>query len=348
MLYISRKTGEHHYGVVDTDDGVETIVTDAEIRSVVFKYGIKIEGVLEGHRNDSLYLIRPVHGPGSQSKLQLKWKALYGIDVVIYDEEIQYVSRDDIVYQKDIALRVSDLACKFSGHALLMINGNQLLTFVVDDKVEFTHCLPQAGFGAFNIGWDISELSNDGLADVFYRCFLRGMSMEFSDWDRFVKDRPGRGDWARYACFVKDTQVHNAEEYKKLLFRPDYAVISERVFDYFSVEFTQICETDILHSLFVSMPIEDFKHLVEDMLAEDISWAATCKDFERLSTEFLGVCRFLKLVSTIHSYSLTCMENYIRYFKSPKRMQALFIKLCNTTATDVGIYIRKGGKIALR
>ena len=47
MLYMSRiiKGRTEKYGIVDTDDGVETIVTRAKLRKIVIEDGIVIDGV---------------------------------------------------------------------------------------------------------------------------------------------------------------------------------------------------------------------------------------------------------------------------------------------------------------
>ena len=45
MLFVSRRLPSQCFGVVDTDDGVETIVPIDELGSIVGDFGIDVKGV---------------------------------------------------------------------------------------------------------------------------------------------------------------------------------------------------------------------------------------------------------------------------------------------------------------
>lgn len=74
MLYISRRVDTTHYGVVDTDDCTETVVSVAELENLTCSYyrsrGIEpllqIRGVVlsREHKQIGIEMIVPYKGPG--------------------------------------------------------------------------------------------------------------------------------------------------------------------------------------------------------------------------------------------------------------------------------------------
>lgn len=145
MLFVSRRIGFDSFGVVDTDDGREEIVTWSKLRKVVHDgvqvYGVDfVNTVGEGYR----CLIDVYQPSNTITQLQLKTKVLQGVEIVTYGKSITGIrllgSKSKVVLKlSDYGAALSEciFACNAPGY-----KGD--ITFVVDSKLK-----PR--YGAFSL-----------------------------------------------------------------------------------------------------------------------------------------------------------------------------------------------------
>lgn len=181
MLYLSRFLGPDAYGVVDTDDGVEDIVSFSDLYSALIA-GIEVVGVcatnLSGHT---------IHQPAeTSSQFQVKTNLLYGVDVKTFGDTITNIRLDNC--SKPVTLRLSYYGKSCAG---FIFTGNKnvgrhRLTLVVD--VDFTEDTfkvhPMLEFfyaGASGIGviYDLREL-DDEKAGLAYKTIFVDSAKELS------------------------------------------------------------------------------------------------------------------------------------------------------------------------
>ena len=181
MLYISRCVTSQSFGVVDTDDNVETVVGAKEIEHFVDELGIVIKGAAwtdSPTRVDGFH-IAPYQSPETMTGAQVKLKMLYGVDLVIYNGVIVSISVDPRKLTKSISVRLSDFATVCGTCILdwtLIDNAGYKLTLVLDDKLEGidyrTFSTPESALGiqheAEHIILDVHEMTNDELVELIY------------------------------------------------------------------------------------------------------------------------------------------------------------------------------------
>lgn len=174
MLYISRKftqVDERHqfqyektyYGVVDTDDDVEELMSYDDLMSTC-ELDINIEGIdydMEfGDRvvRDAV----PYQDPKYVTPLILKTKALRGVDIRVWRNEITYIVGDAKIMNGEVRLRLSDYAKRMHGSTMIgmknALDYKSKLVLVLDDNISIYGAqLPALS----RIVYDMTEVTND-------------------------------------------------------------------------------------------------------------------------------------------------------------------------------------------
>ena len=187
MLYISRFVGQDHYGVVDTDDGDESIVSLSELYRLVYDVGLNILGTMPNKAKSmpesSVHVFQPLD---TVTRLQTKTKVLQGVDVKTYGEMITSISwvRDDI--KEPVTLRLSDFGTRCADYILDRneLSDRHVITLVLDEGISYSFCAFRRRFyrafpnGVFGVGCvlDIRELT-DQTAGQLYKSFRRASFM---------------------------------------------------------------------------------------------------------------------------------------------------------------------------
>ena len=200
MLYISRYVWKpegvlgkdgflNHmlYGVVDTDDKVEEVVTLDVLEDASFDSKCKIHGVeLWGSAGD-IYSILPYQDPNKLTSLQMKTSMFKNVDVVVWKSRITGIKFHPEKMTKPVSIRLSDFAnkcesCIFHANfvnedASYVKSADQYrLTIVLDDKVRFdkgTFILGHFGSvvlgkGGLGVVIDMREMTNNRRAMSVY------------------------------------------------------------------------------------------------------------------------------------------------------------------------------------
>lgn len=201
MLYISRYIQDNHigedcYGVVDTDDGKEEVLTWEELEHDIIRYKLDIKGckVNKGFAGKGfLEDIIPWQDPQYLTRKQVKLKALAGIDVRVWKDEISYIQLNSEVMQPRYRLRLSEFGKYINGRGTIqpmdsIMRSSCRLVAVLDDSIDFVGKFPRARHW---ICWDISDVTSMEVVEAFGEEMIRsGISVD--RWDLYVTDRNNR------------------------------------------------------------------------------------------------------------------------------------------------------------
>lgn len=344
MLYLSRVIDDRSYGVVDTDDDVEQVVTREELSTAIIKYGIAIEGIaydkaIGGYRLrfDGVY-----QDPRYCSTLQMKAKTVLGVDIVTFRDEIVSILVDKSVVRSGLRVRLSDYATKFNcfspiGWSVSVGNGSLVLVF--DDSIEFVGGVPR--FETPDVCLDLSDVTNEALVTKIYEKLAKTNSIDYTEWPKFVMDRPERYRFWRYVGMMESAPSETDEFVLALKNAEDRGDIGRRVGEIYKPEFESMANIDISKTFFTSLSLFDFVGFVRNFLPNDVSPYVTCTDYYELRSSFIGMFQMLKVVSTVNSYSLLRFENYIKFFDVSDDIKLLYVQMCNNVAKGLIQYCKE-------
>ena len=192
MLYVSRYDIGDKYGICDSDDMVEEVVTFAKVSYNSYTLGIKIHGVEIKEEKDEIWdelhvRVRRIFAyqvPEYSTRQQAKLKTLYGIDVKVWDGMVTSVTCDERRVSAPVRLRLSDFAAE-CGSCIFHCNqdiGFHKLIVVLDDKITFGQYIFNSksddyyhpGKSKLGIAIDVSEVSDDEQARFAYNSYIHG------------------------------------------------------------------------------------------------------------------------------------------------------------------------------
>lgn len=196
MLYFSRyvKCSDIvRYGVVDTDDGFETLVNWDSLSDLVLNTGLHIKGV---HRYDEYGIkVRVYQPPEETTRLQVKTKTLKGVDVTIYNHEIVGVRFDASKIHSRVTIRLSDFANSLGDYILgecPKANVGIKVVLVLDNSVLFHDyafkTLRPATFEELGVILDMRELDDEHAIKALYMLF------KLPSGTAYILDKPERAD----------------------------------------------------------------------------------------------------------------------------------------------------------
>lgn len=193
MLYISRiypaDNSASLYGVVDTDDDVETLVTYSELNEATGLMNLHIEGV---ELDEYVSEIIPYQDKRYYSNKQLRAKMLLGVDIRTYKDEVSAILLDNRILKDNTKIVLSEFGKRISGVAEIgftsMRGPHNKLIIVLDDKIEiYGDALRIFISGVY---WDVSQMP-----DNFVRMMYEYLVMHHVDhkyWRQFLIDSKGR------------------------------------------------------------------------------------------------------------------------------------------------------------
>lgn len=183
MLYVSRFINSDSYGIVDTDDDVEEIVTQNELMSFVMDYGLRIAGIATRTAEFSFgnidYVDKIVihQHPSFTKPIQAKVSLIYHTDIKLYKSMITSIIWDASQIKEQVSIRLSDFGDFVADRVLLGNKWNKKpsITLILDDKIKVTEKSFDAGvYGTYDYGvcFDLRELSDDLMARSVYKNVL--------------------------------------------------------------------------------------------------------------------------------------------------------------------------------
>ena len=200
MLYISRYVDNDHYGVVDTDDGVEQIVAYDYLQSSIVKHRVRVVGVKHLCDAFDTLVIEPYQLPETLTTLQIKTRLMKFVDVKVYNGMITSVIWDANRIDSPVSVRLSDFGGIVADKFIIDNVGccEDKVTLVLDDKLRY-HFFSFKGtmqFGAnhvplehLGVTLDMRELNEHNAKSAYY---LLSDAVAFDCMHHCVLDNPDR------------------------------------------------------------------------------------------------------------------------------------------------------------
>ena len=183
MLYISRYIGPDQYGVVDTDDGVEQVISFTELYGAVCLDRLSIAGAPIVHNTLADKNIVVCQPPDTISRVQAKAKVLLKVDVKCYKSMITSIIWNRSSDEDLVDIRLSDYGTCVADYVLArnVAFGGYKVCLIFDDKLTYcTNAFRRRYFERDLIGkngvgavFDLRELS-DGNAAILYDMLYSG------------------------------------------------------------------------------------------------------------------------------------------------------------------------------
>lgn len=186
------------YGVVDTDDYVETIISWGMLNEICLEIGLEIKGVTVEYSSlgfDSLVTdITPYQDMRFYTKKQAKTKTLLGVDVRTFRKEISAILIDAERLRGNVQIRLSDYGERISGIADVGWDGSKMpmlkrVTIILDDKIEvYGDAYRMFASGVY---WDFSEVTDDKFVSRVL-AYMMARHVDKKYWMSYFIDSKGR------------------------------------------------------------------------------------------------------------------------------------------------------------
>lgn len=341
MLYISRILQHERYGVVDSDDDTETIVTKRALLNYCGYLGLEIDGVVVRRSIGApeLYHVFVSHGPGVVSMKQIKAMTLLGVDIIIRKDEIVAINGDASKASKNVVIRLSDYASKLFGNVMIAWKSTEycrVLRIVFDDRIEIVDKLGKLDYHC--VQYDLREVSDDQVANSIYTAIVRSRAFTHGELDRVVLDISERAILWRSveAVYDKPAEVSFLSDIRN---SPDKARISEFVASHFRQEFRELCTQSIKASSFFCSS-NTFREMLQTYMLSDWGLLKGCRDYDLLRRSFYGVIPMLRNLSVLNSSSLLHLQNFMSIFDVPDWLKCLYVTLCASSIDAIEEFIR--------
>ena len=338
MLYISRCFDGNKFGVVDTDDYVEEVVSWMDLYSAVIETGLDIKGVQLGLNSSGKFIsvALPYQDPKFCSTLQVKTRTLLGVDITVYRDEITRIVVDGTVAIKDTRIRLSDFGTRISSHSTISWKSNHnrsKLILVVTDNVDIGGLAPSMCITDVVI--DVSEVSDGPVVTYMYKELIDLLHVLDIDWNEYMIDRPGRDDIWRCVYQLENVAEDNEAFQDMLDSFENSDEVQAHMIQVYAEDFAVIADMDLSITVLVSVYNEKYISLVRSVKQDE---PFTIEDYDYLKETFVSVFKLLKVSSDLSYVALRRFENCVFSFDATDTLKELYIRLCNNVANSVKRY----------
>lgn len=329
MLYISRRVKSVYYGVVDTDDDVETVASIEDICDAV-RY-VKIKGVMMNKKGE-VYGIRVVGDDSNISTMQAKLRALYDVSVSIYKGEVVSVLVGARA-PKVVTINVSSLAHKLSAEAQYYwsdeVDEQGVLHIVLDDSVEITG--GEVTIGVAGVKFDITACG-PGVADAFYTRLLNMGGLGRFVWSDHIIDTSERGIMYWSSWQLSSWMDEDDVEYMSQFI--DIQYLSDKLYEKNKKDFEHmsrfILSKQTIEGLRDSVHYSDMmRSLYENGVFQRV---VDSNDFKFLYKTYLRVLEAISNATGVDEDKVTRFYNFIKYFKYGDEVKQIYVDFCHVTA----------------
>ena len=347
LLYISRFIGLSKFGVVDTDDNTESIVTYKELSEYCIDLGMDIKGVTlhtvhsRGRQKLGIQSVNVYQNAGTVTRDQAKLKLLRGVDIKNYGGRIVSVDVDVNVIPKDLCIRLSDYGTSCGEYMFkgMPYTRMKLLTLIVDEKVEvngksFKHFIDRG------VCLDMREVTSKKTVDYVAR-EVASTSRVIPKVYEAVIDEPNRLDYY-IAMHVLNRSYNDGVEITNIGdITKNPANVNRVVAKRFKREFDSISKAK-----FVAIKNNQWATTAKafsQWLANPLNAGLmTFHDYESLRmSRFIDIFKVLRELSTCNKSVLLRFENYVKYFDAPPDIQQAYINLCESAGNWLLSYAKQ-------
>lgn len=356
VYYISRRIGATKYGVVDTDDGAEDIMTLKEIREAVLKHGYEIKGVdviiglsEYSHIKDigRIYVWQDV---SEQSVRQVKLKSLNGVEIKTQgDMIVSIVLPKDAAQRKACSVRLSDYGSVCADYLFNDTKtqpkwAGNFLTLILDDKLEVTS-KSFNGAGTLEIHFDLREVTNKRTVESAYKSVLSDSLVSVTSlWNYYIDDVPERIDYWKAVCVLqKGFQDHeNFKHVREVLDYPDETL--PKINKKYVREFISVSDSNLLMTQSGKPAMRALHTYIGFLFKSENKGLVTCHDFQTLLLRCApDLFKVLAACTACNSQVLIRYLHYLLYFDVPSEVKSAFINFCDRANEFCVDYVVKEG-----
>lgn len=344
MLYVSRYVGQTKYGVVDTDDGVETVVSFQDLADYVLVDGLDIKGVNIDYivrRNKQVPFVRSitVYQEGSfLTARQAKTKTLKGIDVIVNNGRIAQITVGNGGLKQETRLKLSDYGTSCGEYILKNLNylRDNRLIIELDDGIAVG---PKTFKYYVNRGvvLDMTAVKNSKTVEY--------IAHELSSSERWLEnpiapviDTPQRMDFY-IAETILNRSINSLPQIKSIReLVSDPVAVNALIAKKHRSEFKGVSRAQFLPGRYFR-GARDTKRFVGWLAG--FGWLTKCDNYETLvNKNCINILACLRECSTCNNNVLLRFENYIRFFTPTDEIKKAFVQLCQSAGKwllDLGL-----------
>lgn len=324
MLFISRQVGVDKWGICDTDDMHEDILTRNEIEQIILDYDLRIEGTLmlthpiEQYRY--LSAVNVVQPANTKTAEQAKAKVMKHVDTQVYNGAVQGIS----VGVDDTAVRLSDYGTNWGSYVFWFNKIGRRTRFIFDDSLKF-------GSKTFTdwhnraVIMDMTEVNNMKLVDYVYSDFISDSQMDVDDIQYYYIDRPERR-WYPEALWI----IHNGTFFTSnapaiAMIMSDMGAVEDMIYKKYKRDMLKTCQSQFV--LRAEKHVKTLLYMSVELMHP--VWATTC-EYAVLRDACMPIL-FDKLAqdTTISYASLRRLQNYITFFHVSPEIRKAFVDFCH-------------------
>jgi len=352
MLFVSRRLPSQCFGVVDTDDGVETIVPIDELGSIVSDFGIDVKGVsIDTFPNGTKYVCEVLiqQDPTKITAQQAKFRTLYDTKVIVYNGELVGIHVGEKA-KYPISINVSSFANKISSLTQFWWDDDSRvdvgIVLVFDDSVEITGGILPVG-EIYGLKFDISGITDSGVANSFYHKMLEEADDMYSEIREYIEDREDRFDI--WTCIsLLSVLLYDSKDIDAIARKYGKGFISQRIEELLIDEFERLRGIELSGSQVKRISTSPYSELTFNtmMMRSIFSRARQSKSFEFLKKYFWDFFDLLLVLDGLDIPAIRRFMQYVKYLDCSERVQRIYIEVCNKLARDV-VSAMNGGSNAL-
>lgn len=337
MLYISRYITDYSYGVVDSDDGVETIVTREELAAVCITFRLKVKGVEVKHGNMGWYVdaVEPYQDRNTYNKRQIKALTLLGVDLKIYDQEIVAISADSSVAKSDVVLRPSEFAKKLSCFVKLNKSASCSLTIVLDDRIEVVGETFRVGLNG--VRFDLREVSNEMTAKSVYKDVVVEYPVPIDMWEHYIIDNDSRsGFWKAIAAIDESDEA----VIKDIICNVDMHELCVQIEELYLEDWLRLVSDDKPVAFYSSMSPVSCLNLFTDFMETPWDFTQEVTDYAVVRKRMPDLSNMLKITSTTNTVAVRRLNTYTQFCDVSDEVKKIAIALYNKSCKSIVAYCK--------
>ena len=342
MFYVSRIVGHGRYGVVDTEDGCEDIMTTAEIKHAVIDMGVEIKGVSLRANRGGRPALNPivVYQPsGVASRTQVKAKVLHGLDIKKNGDTISSIEINQVMNCGSV--RLSSYGTKFGAYVFKSrkILGN--VTFVLDDSLEIDKRTFKDWWQFGGISMDLRLVTNQKIVDAVLEAIDLGFDVavgELSELNRRVLDRPERHGyavalWVISTEFVNDKQIAVVQPFIGRISPSVQELIRKKYYR----KFLNLGKSPVKIREDVMLSDLDIKHgIIVALRQAGLNADSSFDDWKRETVKY-GFVSSLEYVVKTDFKALMALHNYVMLFNAEDDIKKSYVQYCDKACEAIWV-----------
>lgn len=343
MLYVSRIIGRRRYGIIDTDDDVETFVNYEELSECVLDMHIPIKGVStqfivsHGVQKEVIQTVRVAQDQRSTTANQAKANMLRGYDIKTLNHAIVGIGITNSEIARSMPLRLSNYGVALGDYAFsnMDFHNDGRYVFVLDDKLDFNNKSLKDWMN-YGIVLDTRDITSKRLFNVICREATKFRRLIELTVNPRIIDTPQRMDCYIVYYIIGGSPNSQSEVISLPKLVSNVARANEFAAKTFRSEFKALCRANIVFQ-------------------DTGRWMQTCKNFAL----WLDKRENRRLLSTIDDFYVllhsgygqvfqTLIEGtlcnssvinrfnrYLAYFEPTEELKQAFIQLCKNTTDSL-------------